>query len=114
MATNDTGGKMDTSQDRIRDSDINMNSPRSKRMREDQDQEEEKMTTFEKGNDDLCLEFETKALLKLSSEAKEYCIRQLIECYNQTAGDDIEEMKKAMLSLSGPGKEYAAIYSKRQ
>ena len=112
MSTNDTGGKMDTSQDRIRDPDINMNSPRSKRMREEQDHEEEKMITFENGDAELCLEFETKALSKLVSETKEYGIIKLIECYNQTSDGDIEEMKNSMLSISGIDEEHASVFKK--
>jgi len=112
MANNNTEGKTDTTQDKINDPDTSMKSPKSKRLREEDELEEDKMITFLKGEEHLGIEMETKALSKMVSETKDYGIIKLIECYNHTPDGDVEEMKAAMIGLSGIGDDYATVFKR--
>ena len=112
MADNDTGGKTDTTQDKINDPDASMKSPKNKRLREEDKQEEDKMITFLKGEEALGIEMETKAISKMVSETKDYGIIKLIECYNHTPDGDVERMKAAMIGLSGTGEDYANVFKR--
>ena len=112
MADKDTGGKTDTTQDKINDPDASMKSPSNKRMREEYEQEDDKMITFLKGQESLGIEIETKAISKMLSETNDYGIIQLIQCYNHTADGDVEEMKAAMIGLSGIGDDYATVFKR--
>ena len=78
-------------------SDDDINSPESKKGR---DEQYEKMATFDTCNEDLTIVYATKALTKLTSETKNHITIKLIDCYNPIISGDIEMMKKHMLEES--------------
>ena len=81
------------------DMEIIIETPNSKKRKRLTDERQEKMLTIKEKDKKIIIEYETKALSKLCSDAEDQKIRKFIECYQQSEEGDIEEAKNAMLKL---------------
>ena len=88
-------------------SDGDINSPESKKGR---DEQYERMATFDTIDENLAVIYATQAVTKLSSETDNNNIRKLIDCYNPIISGDIEMMKKHMLAESEEWEDKEEIF----